>query len=190
MSVGPTRGPFQRPSDERDLTELFQRVEDLERARIALTESAAVWGSIIRDGVAGTMSITSGSLSATTTLVAHNVVQSEVGVDCDIVSSPTRITILDAGLYLVGMELVDLDTGAGDYGSAVGFGHNATGAVWSPVNVVRRVTGGLGRPQAIYPIELAAGDYVTQVVGQNSGVTKTFSYLATLKVVRIPGAFS
>lgn len=33
MSVGPTRGPVQRPSLERDVDELFQRVEDLERNR-------------------------------------------------------------------------------------------------------------------------------------------------------------
>lgn len=31
MSIAPTRGPLQRPGIERDLTELFQRVEDLER---------------------------------------------------------------------------------------------------------------------------------------------------------------
>jgi hypothetical protein len=31
VSVGPTRGPVQRPGPDRDLAELFQRVEDLER---------------------------------------------------------------------------------------------------------------------------------------------------------------
>lgn len=32
MSVGPTRGPVQRPGDDRDFTEIFQRLDDLERA--------------------------------------------------------------------------------------------------------------------------------------------------------------
>lgn len=44
MSVGPTRGPFQRPSVERDLTELFQRVEDLER--VPFPASGATGGSV------------------------------------------------------------------------------------------------------------------------------------------------
>lgn len=35
MSVGPTRGPVQRPGLHRDLAEIFQRLEDLERVRAA-----------------------------------------------------------------------------------------------------------------------------------------------------------
>lgn len=31
MSVGPTRGPVQRPGEERNFTEIFQRLEDIER---------------------------------------------------------------------------------------------------------------------------------------------------------------
>jgi hypothetical protein len=152
------------------------------------TEGAAVWGAIIRDGGAGSMGITSGALNATTTLIAHNVVSYEFGVDCDIVSSPTRITILEAGLYIIRSLFVDLDTGGGDYGLSVGYGFNATGAIWSPENVVRRVSGGLARPQGNAIITLDAGDYVTQVVGQNSGSTTTFGYLATFIVARIPGS--
>lgn len=33
MSVGPTRGPVQRPGLDRDLTEIFQRLDDLERVK-------------------------------------------------------------------------------------------------------------------------------------------------------------
>ncbi len=31
MSVGPTRGPVMRPGEDRDVTEIFQRLDDLER---------------------------------------------------------------------------------------------------------------------------------------------------------------
>lgn len=152
-----------------------------------ITETSAVWGSILRDAGA-TTGITSGALNATTTLIAHNVVTEESGVDCDIVSSPTRIVMLEAGLYLIRSTLVDADSGSGDYGIAVGRGLNATGAVWSPLVQVRRVTTSPGGQwQGFSFLSLDIGDYVTQVVGQNSGTTKTFSYQADLTVVRIPG---
>lgn len=32
MSIGPTRGPVQRSSDDRDFSEIFQRLDDLERS--------------------------------------------------------------------------------------------------------------------------------------------------------------
>ena len=31
MSIAPTRGPYQRPGQDRDMTEIFQRLDDLER---------------------------------------------------------------------------------------------------------------------------------------------------------------
>jgi hypothetical protein len=152
-----------------------------------LTDSAPVWGQINRDGGAGSMSITSGALNATTTLIAHNVVLEEVGVDCDIVSSPTRITILEAGLYIIRSALTDVDSGGADYGLSVGFGLNATGAVWAAANVVRRTIGGFAVPQSHNFVALDVGDYVTQAVGQDSGSTKTGGYLALLTIARIPG---
>lgn len=156
----------------------------------SLTENPAVWGQITRDGGAGSLSITSGAVTSTTTLVDHNVVTQETGVDCDIVSVPSRIVIVEAGLYMIKTLLNDQDSGSGDYGLAVGYGFNATGAVWSPTDRVRRLLGGFATPFGITFQELDIGDYVTQVVGQDSGSTKTFAYLAHLVVARIPGTTS
>lgn len=156
---------------------------------IPFTEQSAVYGQITRDGGA-TTAITSGSLSATTTLIAHNLVTYEQGVDCDVVSSPTRITILESGLYVIRSKLVDVDGGSSDYGLCCGYGRNATGAVWTPTAVHRRTLSGHLRFEGIEIQPLSVGDYVTQVVGQNSGSTSTLGYLASLTVHRIPGPFS
>ncbi len=155
---------------------------------VNLVEASAVWGRIICDGSGGTFGVASGALNATTTLIPHNFVDVEQGVDCDIVSSPTRIVVETAGLYVIQSLVVDLDTGGGDYGLCVSFGFNATGAIWSPTGVDRRVVNGLARPQGLWFQNLDVGDYVTQVVGQNSGSTKTFAYLGELTVARFTGA--
>lgn len=49
MSVGPTRGPVQRPDLDRDLTEIFQRLDDLERFKNP-TASRVVYGAVDDDG--------------------------------------------------------------------------------------------------------------------------------------------
>ncbi len=154
---------------------------------IPLSDVPTVWGMLIRDGASSNVSITSGALSATTTLLQHNVVNAEQGVTCDIVSTPSRITIDTDGVYTIISRVVDSDTGVTDYGICIGFGLNTTGAAISPIGADRRILTGGGRPTGIWVQQLAAGDYVTQVVGQNSGITKTDVYLADLTVVRTPG---
>ncbi len=151
------------------------------------SEEAAIHGHIIRDGSAGNMTLVNGALNATTTLIQHNTIVYEVGVDCDVVSTPSRIIISTAGLYMILVRLTDLDSGSGDYGVAVGYGFDATTAIWSPTGVVRRVVAGLVLAYGITYQELAVNDYITQVAGQNSGSNKTFTYLAELVVVRIAG---
>ncbi len=49
MSVGPTRGPVQRPSDDRDFTEIFQRLDDLER--VSPLARYTIKASIVQSGV-------------------------------------------------------------------------------------------------------------------------------------------
>lgn len=151
-----------------------------------LVEGPAIWGAIQRDG-SSSMTITNGALNATTTLIQHNVILDESGVTCDIVSTPSRIVIETAGLYLVELILADVAGGTGDYGLCVGRGLNTTGAIWAPVNAVRRVLTDPAVLNGISIESLDVGDYVTQVVGQNSGTNKTFNYLASLTVARYTG---
>ncbi len=150
-------------------------------------EGPAIWGAIVHDGGGGSITIANGSLNATTTLVQHNTILEESGVTCDIVSTPSRIVIETAGLYALQSVLIDVDGGAGDYGLCAGSGLNATGAVWSPISVVRRTPGGFVILNGVLFLNLDIGDYLTQVVGQDSGSGKSFTYLASLYVARFTG---
>ncbi len=153
-----------------------------------LIEGPAIWGAISRGVGAGSMTITNGSLNATTTLIQHDTIDDESGVTCDIVSTPSRIVIETAGLYMVEMQFGDLDSGGTDYGLCVSHGLNATTAIWSSVAAVRRVVATAGAVvNGVILENLDVGDYVTQTVGQNSGSDKTFAYLATLYVARFTG---
>ncbi len=154
---------------------------------IPYVEAGAIWGWIRRDGGAGNMTLTNGALASTTTLIQHDTIQEESGVTCDIVSTPSRIVIDTAGLYLIELLFVDADSGSGDYGICVSRGLNATGAVWSPINAVRRIPSNSAYLNGISIENLDVGDYVTQVAGQNSGSNKTFTYLASLIVARYTG---
>lgn len=49
MSVGPFSGPVQRPSSDRDLAELFRRVEDLERQRPQRGAGTFLAGAVFND---------------------------------------------------------------------------------------------------------------------------------------------
>jgi hypothetical protein len=187
--------PPRGTSARHEITRVRGRARNLERRFIDvgdtdLTETDPVIGIISRDGAAGAMSITSGPLNATTTLIQHNNIGEEAGVDCDIVSTPSRIVIVTPGLYVVSSSLVDLDSGSDDYGLALGHAFNARSAVWVPAEVVRRVIGGGAVPHTMSFLLFDEGDYITQVVGQNSGSTQTHVYLAVLKVVRIPGSIT
>lgn len=183
-------------TDRHEINRVRGRARNLERRFLEsapeLTETSPVWGSI-RFGT-GPLSILSGALNATTTLVTHSAITAESGVDCDIVSSPTRITLLESGLYVVKSELLDVDTGGTDYGLTVGYGWNSSSAVVGTFPGVRRVNVGVGGvPGGASYIGwqlFDAGDYLTQVVGQNSGSTKTFNYLGSLSVARIPGSIT
>lgn len=154
---------------------------------LPFTEEPAIWGQIVRDGGAGNLTIVDGAINSTTTLVDHNVVSDEVGVNCDIVSSPSRIVIIDPGLYLIRAQLADADAGSSDYGLCSGYGFNTTGAAWSAVSGIRRALGGGAITEFAVLRELDEGDFVTHVAGQDSGSDTTFTYIAALAVARVPG---
>lgn len=64
MSIAPIRGPVQRPSDDRDFTEIFGRLNDLERTPPGSGGIRQVYGRIYDDGA--TLDAGSGDWTATT----------------------------------------------------------------------------------------------------------------------------
>ena len=129
-------------------------------------------------------------MNQSTTNVQHNLSYSQGDITTDTVSTPSRITINETGLYLVITTLVWNDTPASPYAITTGWAVNDTGGVSGTHPSITTNASDVTTMWHAYVINLSEGNFLCQVVGQNSGSTKTFSNLCDLHVARLVGPFS
>lgn len=142
-----------------------------------------IGASISRNGAAAALTVASGSVVVTTTNVQHNVVNFQHGVTANVGVSPSRLTIVSDGLYLVQAQSVWGNFGAADFGLCVGVVVGASPLV-NPGTVDRRVLndGFIHSAEAI--VRLSAGNVLTHAVGQNSGIARAMG-IGTLTAYRL-----
>jgi hypothetical protein len=127
-----------------------------------------IGAQITRDAAAPALNVATGALVVTTTSVKHNIVDYQHGVTANVAATPSRLTIVSAGLYLIETVSGWANFGAADFGMCVGPELGVSGLV-NPGTVSRRVLGQVLVHQAVNVQRCNAGQIITHAVGQNSG---------------------
>jgi hypothetical protein len=161
MSIGPTRGPLMRPSDDRDFTEIFQRLEDIER------------GESIHSAVRVFRNTTQSINNNTLTPVTFTDVAYEFGEWVDLGVDATILTVPDTGFYVVQGQI--------RWSAAVGGGTRRS--FWINLNGslevgwdIPNIAGNLTDMNATLSRQLAAGDTLKLDVLQASGAALNIAF--------------
>lgn len=157
---------------------------------IPFAEISPTFAYLQRDGSPGTFAVTSHAVNQTTTAVQHNLSYSQGDITVDTVSTPSRITINETGLYIINVSLNWVANTATPYAITSGYGINSTSAVFGTFPSMTINVSDTTLLEFSLLRNMTEGNYITQLVGQNSGSTVTLAHLCLLRVARLIGPFS
>lgn len=143
----------------------------------------AAQAMIARDGAAAAQNIANGVLTATTTALQHNKVIFADGITADVASTPSRLVLDAAGLYVITSSIVFSAAAAADYGVCSGYAPGTSG-VTTPLQTGRRIVGDGFSQTVSFVMVFAANTTITQAVGQNSGAALA-APIGTLSAARL-----